>query len=536
MGLMKSINLIIAAVAISATMLILASCEKNGNDLRNGEMNIINLSATSEYPYTKTSLGELNVVNWSSGDAITTFWGDNTTSAQFTLSSGNGTTSATFTGTPTLTTETCYALYPHNATTTINADKTISFTLPSSQTYTAGTFANGANPMVAYKKAAGELSFKNLCAVLKLQLKVTSGTKTIKKIIINSSTIKLSGAATVAMTYEAGTPAITMATDATASNFVELNLGVGVELTTEAKSFYIVVPPVSAGSYSITIETSTGAMLKTPTSGNTNNSLVRAMITTMPSLDYADSPNYIYNGVDYGAGTTIEEVTWAPVNCGYHQIYYPYGKLYQWGRKYGQGFDSGDATYPSGDNIVVGPVTKEVGESVANEYKFFKNSSTPSDWLSTQENTLWNSAWTSEYGDYNHVKVIENDPCPTGWRIPTRDEFKSLSANRDPFNYYYYKWVEAGNAANSPNGFAGVWCGNTNATSATVADPKGCIFFPAAGFRTAEGKSVFRGSHGYFWSSTPKDNNSYGLYFYDSSAYMNSSTRAVGLSVRCVKE
>src|SRR5574344_1524480 len=106
MGLMKSINLIIAAVAISATMLILASCEKNGNDLRNGEMNIINLSATSEYPYTKTSLGELNVVNWSSGDAITTFWGDNTTSAQFTLSSGNGTTSATFTGTPTLTTET----------------------------------------------------------------------------------------------------------------------------------------------------------------------------------------------------------------------------------------------------------------------------------------------------------------------------------------------------------------------------------------------------------------------------------------------
>src|SRR5574344_1168593 len=397
---LRHITLFAALALAVAAMPALTSCEKEksiNSGVQSGEK--ITLYATSELPDTdtKTSLGNSNVVNWTTGDTITTFWGDNTNAAEFTLSTGGGTTSATFNGTPTETTEECYAIYPHNAATTINASKTISFTLPATQTYKADGFAEGANPMVAYKSAAGKLQFKNLCAVLKLQLKVASGTKTIKKITISSATKKLSGKATVAMNYTGDNkPAISMASDATANNYVELTLGEGAELNTTDKSFYIVVPPVAAGEYSVTIETATEGMMKTPPASNTYNSLVRATITTMPSLDFVGSPQYIENGVSYGFGITIGSTTWAPVNCGYEPYLsasdkgYPYGKRYQLGRKDGQGYDSNDATYPSGANLVTGAVDLSFGQDIANAAKFYMNTSSPYDWLSSKTDNLWN--------------------------------------------------------------------------------------------------------------------------------------------------
>ena len=534
----------IAAIALIA-MPILSSCEKGEKPINGGEENLITLSATSELPDTKTSLGESNVVNWSTGDQITTFWGNTTTQAEFTLSTGEGTTSATFTGTATEITEACYAIYPHNTATTISSDKTISFTLPATQTYKANGFAEGANPMVAYKTAADKLQFKNLCAVLKLQLKVESGTKTIKKITLTSSTKKLSGAATVAMTYQSGAPAIVMATDATANNTVTLDCsaeaGGGVTLTTTAQSFYIVVPPVAAGEYSVTIETATGVMLKTPPSSNTNNALVRAQITTMPSLDFVESTNYIDNGVDYGAGTTIGSTTWAPVNCGYEPVNgsykgYPYGKLYQWGRKYGQGYDSNDATYPSGANLVAGPVALNVGQDAANAAKFYANKISPYDWLTSTNKTLWNSGSESSPTKTNY------DPCPTGWRVPTKTELTSLkNANST--------WKETNTDGSSPNGLAGRWFG-TNSASATAANPSGCVFFPAAGYRHSEDGSaksrypttidgtLFNVSGGYR-SSTPWEDNSRSVYvltFHSNNASISYPDRGKGFSVRCVRD
>src|SRR5574344_2676154 len=74
----------VAAIALLA-MPVLSSCEKSETPTNGEEGNIITLSATSELPDTKTSLGESNVVNWTTGDKISTFWGDNTTAAEFTL-------------------------------------------------------------------------------------------------------------------------------------------------------------------------------------------------------------------------------------------------------------------------------------------------------------------------------------------------------------------------------------------------------------------------------------------------------------------
>lgn len=64
--------------------------------------------------------------------------------------------------------------------------------------------------------------------------------------------------------------------------------------------------------------------------------------SSVVTADYIDEYS-----VNHGKGTTVGMATWAPVNCGYHKDDYKYGKLYQWGRKYGQGYDSSDATVPT---------------------------------------------------------------------------------------------------------------------------------------------------------------------------------------------
>src|SRR5574344_1143250 len=514
---LRHITLFAALALAVAAMPALTSCEKEksiNSGVQSGEK--ITLYATSELPDTdtKTSLGNSNVVNWTTGDTITTFWGDNTNAAEFTLSTGGGTTSATFNGTPTETTEECYATYPHNAATTINASKTISFTLPATQTYKADGFAEGANPMVAYKSAAGKLQFKNLCAVLKLQLKVASGTKTIKKITISSATKKLSGKATVAMTYGVGVPTIAMATGDSAINTVTLDcsaeVGGGVTLTTEATAFYIVVPATSSyvtdNSFKVGIETTTGGALKSVQNIDVNR-FNRAKIVKMPEYSYTDvATAYTENGKNLGAGILIGTTIWAPVNCGYDATNYKYGKLYQWGRKDGQGYKDDtyeDATYPSGDNISSTNPAKLDAAEAAKFYTSWDNTIAPDGTWGTSD------PWST--------KNTANDPCPAGWRVPTYAELLALMGEGSG------QWVTGDQN--------GKWFDGTS-----NADQTSGVFLPAAGYLSSFGYTDKRGSKGYYFSSTPQSSNVYGISFSNVFAGYNYGPRASGFSVRCVKD
>ena len=125
-------------------------------------------------------------------------------------------------------------------------------------------------------------------------------------------------------------------------------------------------------------------------------------------------------GINHGQGVKIGATVWAPVNCGYHATDYKYGKLYQWGRKYGHGYDDDDASVPE---IVEGPVSLAVGQSEANAGKFYCNTNIPYDWLTPQDDNLWNS------GTEDNPVNTEYDPCPEGWRVPTNSEFLELISN-----------------------------------------------------------------------------------------------------------
>jgi len=109
-----------------------------------------------------------------------------------------------------------------------------------------------------------------------------------------------------------------------------------------------------------------------------------------------------------------------------------------------------------------------------------------------------------------------NDPCPTGWRIPTLEELQSL--------------VAAGSQWTTKNGVYGRYFGSGEQT----------VFFPAAGSRYFYGGTLLSvGVDGMYWSETPYPSLSwraYHMYLHSSGVYMYYYERNNGHSVRCVAD
>ncbi len=222
------------------------------------------------------------------------------------------------------------------------------------------------------------------------------------------------------------------------------------------------------------------------------------------SADYIDE-----YGINRGPGVEIDGVVWAPVNCGYHETDFKYGKLYQWGRKYGQGYDDDDATTPVIEN---GCISLIAGNHQDNANKFYKGNN---DWLYSGYSNLWNIGTESD-----PVKT-EYDPCPEGWRVPTYAELESLSVHHSEWTTNEY-------------GQNGYWfCG-----TAEYASGVSQVFLPAAGWRNwGGGIAALRGTLADYWSSSFDINNQKPsrLAFDNSAAQMGSSAQAYGFSLRCVQ-
>jgi uncharacterized protein (TIGR02145 family) len=227
--------------------------------------------------------------------------------------------------------------------------------------------------------------------------------------------------------------------------------------------------------------------------------------------------------INHGPGIKIGETVWAPVNCGYHATDFKYGKLYQWGRKYGQGYDGnfGDADNNGeySDAFVpekeAGPVDLATGQSDESKNKFYCSLDEPDDWCALKDDHLWNS------GTEDSPVKTEYDPCPDGWRVPALAELDELSANHS-------SWVT------NENGQSGFCFSGPNVYSEIVPQ----VFFPAAGFHVCSGLTAYgRGTIGFYWSSSQvHDYYSSLLDFSISEVAVNVGTsRATGLSVRCVQ-
>ena len=266
--------------------------------------------------------------------------------------------------------------------------------------------------------------------------------------------------------------------------------------------------------------------------------LVATCSITVKALAVAITDYEDEYGVNWGQGIVIGGAVWAPINCGYKNPTfddndniidkgYPYGKLYQWGRKHGQGYSGplynkngiiiGEVSDTSVPMISPGGVSLQGGQSDNNKNIFFTGSrDTNYDWLYSQNSTLWNAGTESA-----PVRNDSYDPCPDGWRVPTYAELSELMQNHS-------LWTTNSNGQN------GCWFSGPNSYSEDVSQ----IFLPAAGFRDIDGNANGRGYYdGHYWSSLVKSNGYVGSLGFGEYAYMTSGfSRASAYSIRCVQE
>ena len=155
-----------------------------------------------------------------------------------------------------------------------------------------------------------------------------------------------------------------------------------------------------------------------------------------------------------------------------------YGDLYQWGR----GTDGHE---------------KRTSETTTGQ----SSSTTPGNTFITGSDNWYNGNNPNDL--WQGVSGV-NNPCPTGYRIPTEAEWNAESLS---------------------------W--STNNSAGAFASP---LKLPLAGYRSFyDGNPAGVGTSGFYWSSTVSTTNSFNLDF-SNAIYFIPSNRAWGNSVRCIKD
>ena len=195
---------------------------------------------------------------------------------------------------------------------------------------------------------------------------------------------------------------------------------------------------------------------------------------------------------------------------------------------------------------VMGVVDANGGQATADGFvgNFITNNY---DWgaQNTASNNRWGATTTAVTRSNTPTSINDwafptNNPCPTGWRVPSRfelwDIYNGDGSDIPPGNSVGYVTVKNGNTWR--------WRDNNSQAigGAIISISTGeKVFLPAAGYRSAsDGTLGDIGDIGYYWSSTYTDANySSNLFFYNGYVYAGNTgpaPRANGFSIRCVKE
>ena len=496
---------------------------------------------------TLTNLSDGQYAKWTDGDSIAVFPGGEKSSKYILSDSSKG----TFRPGDLLPLQSDFpaniAVYPYTASVKVKKTNIDNYTLsnvifPDVQQYVENSFAEESFVMVAVTSKLDDrvLQFRNICGGLRLQLKGGDDVKVSGIELKGNNDEVIAGHGTVSYVRKSNGNDISRFESITSDAASTITLACPkVQLNdTSATEFIISLPPVEfSNGFTVTVNAKVGDKEDSTyvRSSDKRHEITRSRILTMPEIIFGEdstlpeSPqevDYIDEyGINHGQGVEIDGVVWAPVNCGYHATDFKYGKLYQWGRKYGQGYDGrlydvngkdvgtyADSSVPT---IEEGGVSAITGQHKSKANVFFTSTSEFNyDWLYPQDDKLWNS------GSESAPVKTEYDPCPEGWRVPTYAELDELSNN-------YSSWTTA------DNGQIGRWFSGPNSYTATVPQ----VFFPAAGDRSYyDGNAYYRGDSSRYWSSRPNNASAKTLSFSSiSSVYMGSGSRANGYSVRCVQ-
>ena len=461
------------AMALMMGMMMLVSCNKDKDNKDQAVFHATIESRTQDRTYLDPVDGQ-GQIKWKAGDQIRIYNG-NGESAVFTLQSGANTTNGTFTYAnefdmvPPFT-----AVYPHTAT--MNDADMVVFEVPAVQNLTeTGTFANGANPMLAYG-TDDNLYFKNLCGGLGVRLYGDAHVSSITVMGIEGEKLngqfEVDGEDTELEAYpcgEGGNNLVTLTCDVT--------------LTDEVSDFYAVLP-VGVLYHGVIVEIYDGETLvgQIPFPESHAAQVVRNTIKSFQPVEVL-THEYVDLGLPSG-------LLWATCNVG-ADASEEYGDYFLWGET--QPKDTYNWSTYQYCNGSYNTLTK-----YCNNSSFGYNGFTDDLTTLLPEDDAATANWGSD------------------WRMPTEEEWQELYNNTTDI------WTQQ-------NGVNGRLFTAANGNS---------LFLPAAGYRSGSSLD-YAGSYGRYWSSSLfTDNPIYAsvLDFNSGSCYMYLSSRGVGFSVRPVRE
>lgn len=546
----QAYNLWILALLAS----LFTACEQPDTHFDEGsEQPIVTLSATiCNEPTGRTELGAPTTsegktsypVLWSAGDRLAVMQGEKL--FEFTLSGTAGEEHGSFVCTSSNVAEfdpaaALQAFYPYEWVTL--SGSSFRYTAPDSQVWQSGSFGTGAAPMGGYRAAgdATPLQLKNLFGVFKLQL-TGAGEKIVSVELTCHQAI--SGVGSMSFDTESGNHALTLTGSGQGEKYLRLDCGSGVSLQSEATEFLLMLPATTAEKgHHLTVIITDSEGHKRIVRTNEAKQIAAGRILKMPALCYTpQSGEYIEvqegKNCYFGQGIQVGDQVWAPINCGYKpasatSMGHQYGRYYQWGRKYGQGYyGNADPSDSWEDPHVVEGITNSLDYAQSEE----------------QRNTYFCCSYTGDgyenngdwlLGDPNHLlwtkPKTEYDPCPSGWRVPDKGEMDVLIAN-------YSDWT-------AHQAQLGRWFSGATAIGAAGA---GKVFLPASGwvdggFARDREPNVYaysaasgRDFEAFYWTATGlsgEGRSSYEMKFYESSSiWTRDWHRSTGASVRCIKE
>lgn len=140
----------------------------------------------------------------------------------------------------------------------------------------------------------------------------------------------------------------------------------------------------------------------------------------------------------------------------------------------------------------------------------------------------WNTT-TAADGAWSDTIKTANDPCPTGYRIPTSTQFSYINSTTSTFNSVTRTgtWLDSATNFGSAIHFG---------TSSSVKS----LTLPACGNRQYNNNGLLetRGTRGVYWSSTSIGTTAaihFQFYSYNTQI-INTTLRTFGLSIRCISE
>ena len=479
---MKNSKYILHSVAVLAVAALATACssEEELTDKTSGSKETVTITAYQ--PNTRVGFDKNGDGYWQAGDEIGVWSVGESKFNSFALSTGEGTATATFSGTVTDGMGQ-YAVYPYEFSHTISGS-TLTYYLPSSYTYTSvdQTFFpddNNGNsfcaPMYGIVSDDNTVSFKHLGGVICIKIDkmpAESGT-----VMVTNAKNKLSSRFTATLTDDA--PEIKTDQE-TCRNPVTFTYSGAI--AGQPGVFYL---PVATGTYNLSIQVYDGTKVSTTkASADVKRSSLKVVNINPAYIDNSKSING-HKFIDLGLPSGL---LWAETNIGATTAADD-GDYYVWGE-----------TKPK--NKYVNYAYWDTSKSCYTKY-------TITDGKTILENT----------DDASYVNW--GDSC----RMPTRSDFSELW-NTDNCTW---TWTSKTNSSNETiNGYEVTSKKNGNS-----------IFLPASGYYF-ESKLVAYGSGGYYRSSTlyctDYDNRAFALTYYTSSVDIGTVSREFGYSVRPVAE